>query len=104
LEPWQILSWEEAAMLLRDPERTPKPQPNRLRQWIEGILDDSWHLLGTFPPSARLQFCGRAGFADTLEHIRQDIAQLYASQPGKLASERVVPPNLSDGDALAHLI
>lgn len=112
-EPWQILSWEEAAMLLRDPEAmaglsapeiAPKPQPTQLQNWIEGILGHAWSLLGTFPPSARLQFCGQTGFADTLEHIRQDIAQLYASQPGKLASERVVPPNLSDGDALAHLI
>jgi Protein of unknown function (DUF1822) len=118
LEPWEILTWEAAKTLLCDAElvdelylapvvaidrssssQSSGSQCNRLLDWLKGVVDDRWSLTGSFP-QARIVFCT----AEPTQNYRRDIVQLYASQPTKNNTQRSIPPNISDGDALADLI
>ena len=125
-QPWQVFSWDEAAMLLENrdaidwlysPTVDPEPVPtevtdefNRLLDWLKGICSDEWSLPGTFPASPGIVFRSFSDLSQNIdpEHLCREIAQLYASQPAKsdseIGSERIVPSEMSHGDALAYLI
>ncbi|MBE9040479.1 DUF1822 family protein [Oscillatoriales cyanobacterium LEGE 11467] len=93
----------------------PGDEFNRLLDWLQGIVSTQWSLPGTFLPSTGIRFCHlsralRHGKTEPIDpqNLRREIAQLYASQPAKSDSEshlkRIVPSQMSDGNALAYLI
>lgn len=111
-QPWQVFSWDEAAILLenRDAiEKLYRPEVPLLN-WLKGIFSTEWSLLGSFPASPGIVFCNFGSLSQNIdpENLRREIAQLYASQPAKSDSEshlkRIVPSQMSNGDALAYLI
>lgn len=77
-------------------ESNPNRGLNQLLNWLDGAVNNLWKPSGTFPQ-------GGIAFAGS-QSTHQTVAQLYASQSGKSAAERIIPPDMSDSDALAHLI